>query len=235
MDGAVSVLGLAASIFGFMSALPSALIIRQYDQSRRHLGGDPRLESFSRDVSRVSVELDQVIASLAQIVHLQHRDPDKLSSWPDHAVRVDDLFLQLSRTEAKGATLQSMHLRILEIPKPLRNPSPVLFVEACVVYGLAVTVLHRHCRDHKYHWHILWAGTLGACAAGIRDGVDPQGILLSYYPWCLIAALLVSLLSRVWQRWMSLGRVRPCAWVDECAKELPTETDKDMKGSVEYC
>ena len=93
-------------------------------------------------------------------------------------------------------------LDTLHIPRVLEDPSPQLFLAACLVFALCVGVLqHLHKKD-EYLNRILVGGLVVGCAAAFRS-TQPLMAMKGYLAWFTIVALLLSVLVhaaiRLWQ------------------------------------
>lgn len=124
---------------------------------------------------------------------------------------------------------QSWHPCAFQQSTLLQDPSPTAFVLACLICCLTIGILYRNGKGGIYHAYFLAVGLISGLATGLYGTVDMQGIMLSYLPWSVTAALTVSVMVGAIQRgWEKANRALAERHYDLVRRRRPRDFQKDI-------
>ena len=100
----------------------------------------------------------------------------------------------------------------MAVPKSIKDPSPGVFLAACIIYSVAIVVYHQIRKgSDDYQNHVLIFGLIATIVVGCALGNSMQTLILSYLTWAAILSLTCSARVHDFIRWIRT-RQATCDW-----------------------
>lgn len=185
----------------FATLIASAILIDIYGPSHGRALALSSLDEEGNDLSRDTEPALSVYCR--KLAKLGRRVVEEYSVLAKIAVRKPQTVGRHENcTDAAAKTRIASLADTLHLPQLLEDPSPQLFLAACLAFAFAVAALqHLHKKD-LYMNRILVSGLILGCAAAYQS-TNSVMELKSYLAWSAIIALLLNVLVhlalRLWQ------------------------------------
>jgi hypothetical protein len=200
------IIDLIRDIAALATGTGSALIIQRYDPLHNHLSKS--LDRTSNEGISAEQHLQKIFAHLkwlwreAASTLNRPQEVEKLGTCHRLTVLSYGLYSQHIHADKFLQSKISNFLPDIHVPEPLSDPSPLLFLAACIIFAFSIAAVRYSHRADRHQDRILILGVLSGILAACFQNENFLMVLKGYLARFTILALLVSALAhralRLW-------------------------------------